>query len=86
MITYKKLVAVFGWMLVINIGLLILTFLALTVFRGALYPFHSQIFAVHVEDIARIYLDFLAEYRSLVIVFNLVPYIALKIIGNQTAS
>jgi hypothetical protein len=81
MITYKRLVAFFGWMLVINIGLLILTFLGLTALRGVLYPIHSAIFAVNVDDLARIYLEFIAEYKSLIIVFNLVPYIALKIIG-----
>ena len=83
MITYKRLAAFFGWMSVINIGLLIVTFLGLTALRGVLYPIHAEIFAVNVNDLPRIYLEFIAEYRSLIMVFNLVPYIALKIIGSQ---
>ncbi len=70
-----------GWCSVINIGVLIITSLALLVMRGTVAKIHSRLFGLSEEDLARAYFQYLAQFKIAVIVFNLVPYIALRVMA-----
>ena len=70
-----------GWCSVINIGLLFISTIMLIVMRGWIVNFHAKIMGVSEAELPRIYVEFLGSYKTFIIVFNLVPYIALRIMA-----
>jgi len=80
--TLSQVTIFMGWVSVINLGLLFLWFFILTALKGVILPFHSQIFGLSVDDLSRIYFQYMVQFKILVIVFNVVPYIALKIMSR----
>ena len=79
--TMEQLTTLFGWCSVINIGLLILSSVTILAMRGPIVKMHSKMFSLSEEDLSRAYFQYLAQFKIVVLVFNLVPYIALKIIS-----
>lgn len=71
---------IFGWMSLINIGLLSLATLALIWMGERITSVHSKFFNVQARQLKIMYINYLAQYKLLVFVFNLVPYIVLKIV------
>ena len=67
-ISIEQLTAFLGWCTLINIGLLLYSTLILALVKDFAINMHSKIF------------DLLGRLKLLVIVFNLVPYLALRII------
>lgn len=70
-----------GWCSVINIGLLFISTIMLIAMRGWIANIHAKMTGVSEAELPRIYLEFLGSYKTFIIVFNLVPYIALKIMA-----
>ncbi|MDH5723402.1 MAG: hypothetical protein OEY94_08800 [Alphaproteobacteria bacterium] len=75
----ESMTTFFGWCSVINIGLLFLTAISLMVMRGFAIKIHSSIFGVNPEDIPAMYFGYIAQYKIAIIILNVVPYFALKI-------
>jgi len=73
--------SLFGWMTVINIIFLLFTTLAIIVMRERVVKIHADMFVVKESEITPIYFRYLANYKLLILVFNLAPYIALKFIA-----
>ena len=71
----------FGWCSVINIGLLILATIKLVLFRDPISSIHATMFNMDKSDLSRAYLQFLAQYKIAIFVFNIVPYFALRIMS-----
>jgi hypothetical protein len=69
------------WCAVVNYALLIVWFLAFLLARGWIYGMHNKLFRVSVEQFNAINYAGIAFYKILILVFNLIPYIALRIIG-----
>jgi hypothetical protein len=80
MMELNTLTSVFGWMSVINIGLLVFSTIMLTLFRAPIIRIHQAITGLGEEALKQAYLNFIAYFKLLIIVFNLVPYIALTLI------
>jgi hypothetical protein len=70
-----------GWCSVINLGMLAVSSLAMVLMRGPISAIHGKMFQLSEADLSRAYFQFLAHYKIIIIVFNLVPYIALKIVA-----
>jgi hypothetical protein len=70
-----------GWCSIINISVLFLSTVALGLVRKPVARMHSKIFGVSESDLPSAYMQYLGNYKIVIIVFNLVPYIALKIIS-----
>jgi len=70
-----------GWCLAINIGVLFISTIMLIVMRGWVVKIHASMTGVGEAELPRIYLEFLGNYKILIFVFNLVPYIALRIMA-----
>ena len=70
-----------GWCSVINLGMLAISSLALVLMRGPITASHGKMFGLSEADLSRAYFQFLAHYKIIILVFNLVPYIALKIVA-----
>jgi hypothetical protein len=74
------LTSLFGWMTAINLGLLVFSTLMLTLCRGPIIRLHQSLTGLSEESLKQAYLYFLAIFKLLIIVFNLVPYIVLKLL------
>ena len=74
----ETLTTFLGWCTLINYLLLILATLVWIAFREPLTRIYSKLFGVASADFAREYLRYLAYYKILVIVLNLVPWVVLK--------
>jgi hypothetical protein len=71
----------FGWATLINMALLLIAVLAITFLRCPIAKIHSRLFGMSEAELAPLYFQYLANYKLLVIIFNLVPYVALKIMN-----
>lgn len=70
-----------GWSLTINLGILILVSLLLIAMRSPLTNLHGKMFGLSETDVSRAYFQYIAQYKLLIMIFNLAPYIALKMMG-----
>jgi len=68
-----------GWCSVVNIAMLFLSSIMLMVMRGRIIKLHAKLSGVSEADLPSIYLQFLGNYKLLILMFNLVPYIALRL-------
>lgn len=73
--------AVFGWMLVVNLGVYLLG-AAVIVFAGdRAARLEARITGVPEAEWPRIFVDYLSRYKIAILVFNLAPYVALRVVG-----
>lgn len=70
-----------GWCTLLNCGLLIFSSLMLVVFLKPVSQLHARLFDLDPTELKMSYFRFLANYKVLIIVFNLVPYLALRIMS-----
>lgn len=68
-----------GWCSVVNIGMLVISTVMLTSMRNWIVKIHAGMTGASEAELPRIYLEFLGNYKILIIMFNVVPYIALCI-------
>lgn len=80
MTSIETLAAFLGWCTAINLGMLIFASLLLVPMRGAISKIHGKMFGLDEADLSRAYFQYLAQYKILIFVFNLMPYLALRII------
>jgi hypothetical protein len=50
--------------------------------RGPIVRIHSRMLGLNEEALLGVYVTYLSQFKILVLVFNLSPYVALKIMGN----
>jgi len=79
--TIETLRVFFGWCTVINLGLFIFSAILIIAIRGMAARMHAKMFNVDEAFILQTYYKYLGHYKIAIIVFNLVPYLALKIMG-----
>lgn len=71
--------AFLGWCTVLNMGLLIFASLTLMALGEPVKKLHGRMFGLSEEDLSRAYFQYLAQYKIAIFVFNLVPYLALRL-------
>lgn len=79
--TIASLTEFLGWTLVINLGILMFSSMAIVIFRSGISNIHGKLFGMTELDLGRAYFQYLAQYKIAILVFNLAPYVALKIIS-----
>ena len=72
-----------GWCTLINIALMFLSFVLISVMRSFVYKMHSKWFPMSEPTFNAIVYSYLGIYKILIIVFNLVPWLALSIMGQS---
>lgn len=77
--TIESLTTFLGWCSVINITILILSTLMMIIMRDFAVKIHSGLFRVDAEALPITYLQYLGNYKIAIIILNIVPYIALRI-------
>jgi len=73
--------AFFMWCTILNLTLLSLSSLICLCAADWAYRIHSKLFSISKETFNMAIYSFLGLYKVLIFVFNLIPYIALLIIG-----
>ena len=81
MMTTEALTELLGWASAINIAILMFSTLMLIVMRGPITKTHSKLFGLDEKDLGRAYFQYLGQYKIAIIVLNIVPYMALKIMA-----
>ena len=71
----------FMWCTILNGGLLVLSFVICAFARDWVYGMHSKWFAIPRQSFDIAIYSFIGAYKIFVLMFNLVPYIALVIVG-----
>jgi len=74
------IMAVLGWCTLINFGLLIWWFLFLVVAHEWTLQLHTKWFRISPENFDAIHYSLMGVFKIGVIIFNLVPYLALRIV------
>jgi hypothetical protein len=76
----QTLTAFFMWCTILNVALLLLSSLMCICAADWAYRIHSKLFSISRETFNVVIYSFIALYKLLVIVFILIPYVALSII------
>jgi hypothetical protein len=71
-----------GWCTIINSGFLAIWILMMTLGRTFMFRMHGRLFPMSEERFNAIHYAGLAFLKTLIIVFNLTPYLALRIVGE----
>ncbi|GAA0859531.1 DUF6868 family protein [Aliiglaciecola litoralis] len=79
MISIDTLSTFLGWCSILNIGLLLFTFMAISVFRNFIISIHSKLTGVNPSELPTLYFHYIGTYKLAIIVLNIVPYFALKL-------
>ncbi len=78
--TPEALTALFGWMSVISIGLLLFSTLAILSLRDWVTSLHGRMFDIDASDLHQSFFKYLAQFKIAVLVLNVVPYLAMRIV------
>jgi hypothetical protein len=70
-----------GWCSAINIGLLLFWWLWFVLAHDFMYRFHGKWFKLSVEKFDAINYALIGLFKIGVILFNIIPYFALRIVG-----
>lgn len=79
--TMEQIAQLLGWCAVINIGFLLFKSIVLLALRGSVSKIHSAMTGVSEKEILGFYFQYLSQFKIVIFVFNLAPYIALRIMG-----
>ena len=79
--TLEVIRSALAWCTLINWGLMLWWFLFFTLAHDLMYRIHSKWFNITVEKFDAIHYAGIAFFKILVLMFNLVPYLALRIAG-----
>ena len=74
-----SLISFFGWMALINIGVLVFSTFFSILFRNTAHELHSKLFNIDKKELDLVYFRYLAHYKVLTIIFTIVPYFALRV-------
>ena len=75
-----QLTELFKWMTIINVGLLLLSTGLIMLLNSFICKIHAKLFGIDEDKIAIVVYGYLGMYKIMVIVLNIVPYIALLLI------
>jgi len=70
-----------GWCTALNMGILLFSAIFLFLFNGLAINIHSKLTGVSASKLPTLYFSFMANYKIGIFIFNLVPYIALKLMA-----
>ena len=77
----QSLTTFLGWCSVINLIALCIASLALILAQNLIAGIHSRMFDVSKENLSLIYIQYMSNYKIAIVMLNLVPYLALRIMA-----
>jgi len=79
--TLETIRSVLAWCTLMNLVLLVLWFVYFRMAHDSLYRIHSKWFDIPADKFDVIHYGAMAGFKLGIILFNLVPYLALRIVG-----
>ena len=70
-----------GWCTVINFSILLLATVFIVFLRKPIARIHASMFGLSEATILQEYFSYLANYKIAMLLFNFVPYVALRLIA-----
>ena len=77
----ERLTELFQWMTIVNAAIFIVSALLAMSLRGFASRLHARLFGVEEEQVAAVAYGYLGAYRLFLLVFNVVPWVALLLMG-----
>ena len=77
----NELTTFFGWCTVINLVVYLFSAFFIIVFKRFTINLHSKIVGVEASELPNMYFTFLGNYKIGILLINLSPYIALKLMS-----
>jgi len=71
-----------GWCTVVNLGLYLFTAVMLTVARAPVKNIHLKLSGVSADKLDEMYFNYLGNFKLALFIFNIAPYISLKIMAS----
>ena len=81
MIDIDQVTSFFGWCSAINLAIYTFSALYIALFRNFTVRIHSKFSGVDASKLPILYFQYLANYKIIILVFTVVPYIALTLMG-----
>ncbi len=78
----SELKSLLGWCLVINYGVLIVWFVFVVTARDWVFGLHARLFGVERDLVQAEHFKLFGQFKLLVMVLNLAPWLALLIMGH----
>ncbi len=75
----ELLLSFLGWSSLINIALLLLSTVIIITIPRPVMAIHSAMFDLGERHLPKVYFQYIAQYKIAIILFNVVPYLALRI-------
>lgn len=79
--TFDDLRSVLGWCTVIDYALLLFWFMMFVVAHDSMHRLHGRWFSISEENFDAVHYTLMGVFKLLIFVFNLVPYISMRIVG-----
>ena len=79
--TLEALTDFFLWCLILNTAFLLFSTLMISALKDFAISMHRKMFDISEATLEKLYFQYLARFKILIIVFNLTPYIALRLIA-----
>ncbi len=79
-VTKENLRTFLGWCTVINLGILLYWFLAIVFANDFVFRTHTWLFEITEERFDEIHYTMMMCYKAAVTLFNLVPYLAFRLV------
>ena len=71
----------FGWMTIVNIGIYLITVIALMLMRGFAYRMNARLFKISEADVAKETFRYIGFYKLAITVFCFAPWLSLKLMA-----
>lgn len=79
--TMQAWAAFFGWLTIVNIGIYLITVIALFSMRRFAYSINAKMFGISEDEVAKTTFKYVGAYKLLITVFCFAPWLALKLMA-----
>jgi len=79
MFTIEQLTTFLGWCFIINLSILLISSLIIVLLKTQITTLHNQLTDIKTDKLNILYFQYLGNYKIAILVLNLAPYFALKI-------
>jgi len=81
MMSLNEITVFFGWCTVLNFSIYAFSALFIIVFKNFTISLHSKLVGLDYTDLPIMYFKFLGNYKIGILIFNITPYFALKLMA-----
>ena len=84
--TIEQIAVLLGWCTVLNFGVLAFTAIVLILFRKPVQGIHTRMSGLSTDVLNKLYFQYMGNFKILWILFNLTPYLVIRIFMLSSGS